>query len=552
MNTEELLELPPEIEAELQAITDLMFERQVSTQAAINAHSQAWKDLERHRSQEAAEALLRAEAAMVSAGEALNAASRMFDEFLLRHGIDPDTLEKKLPSQKNRLWQKDLEPATVPKDSVDIETALQQNLEQLLDLFPPAWIERQLVKAMAIMRGRTATPPFLLGHLSADPVIEDRFSYGLALAVALLVETPHFDIYEAPSLVPQIAMLCMMLPALEKVDGGIEKLLELRKAPGREVDSRIYELLVAAGAADMGRKVSFIPTHPGSKTPDLRVHDMHFPVVMECKLQSRQSEVENQTVALMRPIRDWFQIERQKGNPILGELRLSLTSRVGSLDAAVICEDLRQLWSSLNPFQRGSYAWGSAEWLPLPVEMKLSTTMRAFCPAYLEELMPDATETGSEWDGLFFLVEGQFGPTANSIKMPLCVRWRLEHPDDMSAVARNVVRHLGEAIEQIPHGEVGIIYIGYVDTLRVALADQRTEGIIDALPEFGHTKRGVLAPMAEINRLYPHVSEYGAPDLIESAIPATQDAERALHRYFPTLVFTAGDGADLDDAEIQS
>jgi hypothetical protein len=544
MNPKEHSELPPEIEAELQEIENLIAERQASTQAAINAHSQAWKDLESHPAKEAAETLLRAEEDLASAREDLNAASRMLDEFMLRFGIDPDGPEEELPSQKNRLWQRDLEPDTVPKDSVDIETALEENLQRLLDIFPRSWVEHQLVKAMAVMRCRTKAPPFLIGQISADPVIEDRFGYGLALAVAMLAESPYFDIYEAPSLVPQITMLCVMLPALEKVEGGIAKLLELRRVPGREVDSRIYELLVAAGAANMGRQVSFIPVQPGSKTPDLRVHDMLFPVVMECKLQSRQSQVENQTIALMRPIHDWFRTERQKGNPILGEIRLSFTSRVGFIDARVICEDLQNLWSGLNPFQRGNYAWGSAEWLALPVEKMLSKRLRAFCPAYLEELMPGATETGSEWDGLFFLVEGQFGPTADSIKMPLCVRWRLEHPDDVSAVARNVVRHLREAIEQIPHGEAGIIYIGYVDTLRAALADQRTQGIIDALPEFGHTKRSVIAPMVEINRLYPHVSEDGTPDLIENAIHMAQDADHALLRYFPKIVFTQGDGSD--------
>jgi hypothetical protein len=62
MNREEDLGLPPEIQAELQAIQDLMVERQASTQAAIDAHSQAWKDLESNPSHEAAEALLRAEA----------------------------------------------------------------------------------------------------------------------------------------------------------------------------------------------------------------------------------------------------------------------------------------------------------------------------------------------------------------------------------------------------------------------------------------------------------------------------------------------------------
>src|SRR5258707_4892744 len=133
-----------------------MAERQASSQAAILAHSQAWKNVEIHRSQEAAEALLNAEAEMVSAAAAFNAASRMFDEFLLRYGIDPDSFQEKRRSQKNRLWQKDLEPATVPKDSIDIETALQENLEQLLDLFSPSWIQRQLMKAVTVMRHRTS------------------------------------------------------------------------------------------------------------------------------------------------------------------------------------------------------------------------------------------------------------------------------------------------------------------------------------------------------------------------------------------------------------
>jgi hypothetical protein len=41
MNPKEHSELPPEIEAELQEIENLIAERQASTRAAINAHSQA-------------------------------------------------------------------------------------------------------------------------------------------------------------------------------------------------------------------------------------------------------------------------------------------------------------------------------------------------------------------------------------------------------------------------------------------------------------------------------------------------------------------------------
>ena len=117
-------------------------------------------------------------------------------------------------------------------------------------------MRRQLERGELDMRTRGIEPSFLLGSISAEPVTRDRFGYGVVLAIALIEGDPHFDMYEAPTLVPQIARLCEMLPALERVEGGIEKLRELHKALGIEVDSRIYELLVAARAAEMRRTVS--------------------------------------------------------------------------------------------------------------------------------------------------------------------------------------------------------------------------------------------------------------------------------------------------------
>ncbi|HEY2471830.1 MAG TPA: hypothetical protein VGI45_28855 [Terracidiphilus sp.] len=512
--------------------------------AAIECHSLAWKRLETEPSPDSAEELHQAEAAMARAASGMEPVSEAIDEVLGELGIDPDLLEDPLPIQKNRLWQIDLEPGTVPKDEVDIETALERGLARLLEYFPDSWVKRQLERGELLMRVRGVDPPFLLGDISAEPMLQrERFGYGLTLSMALLEGDPHFDMYEAPTLVPQIATLCESLSQLQKVERGVDKLKELRRAPAGEVDSRIYELLVAARAAEMGRTLSFILTDPRSPTPDLRVHDMHFPVVMECKLQSRRSEVETHAVNLMREIRGWFRQEKQKDSSIIGDLRLRFMKPIAGIRAEEVCKDLLDLWSSLNPFREKQFAWGHAEWRHLATETTLPTRLKAFCPLYVEQLISaDSKEEG--WDGLFLLVKDQFGPFADDVKMPLCVRWRLESVEDQSALARNVVRLLSEAIQQIPVGEAGILYIGYVDSLRASIADRRTEVIIDALPEFGHTKRGIIAPMVEINRLYPHVLDHGLPDLIESAIPATQDRERALHRYFPTLVFTRGDGAD--------
>jgi hypothetical protein len=128
------------------------------------------------------------------------------------------------------------------------------------------------------------------------------------------------------------------------------------------VDSRIYELLVASRAAEMGRKVSFVPTQAGSTTPDLRVHDMHFPVVVECKLQSRRAEVEVRAVNLMREIRAWLRTTKQNDASLLGDLRLRFTIPIAEIRAHDVCRDLLALWSELNPFREREFAWGFADW----------------------------------------------------------------------------------------------------------------------------------------------------------------------------------------------
>jgi hypothetical protein len=138
--------------------------------------------------------------------------------------------------------------------------------------------------------------------------------------------------------------------------------------------------------------------------------------------------------------------------------------RVAGIRAEDVCKDMQDLWSGLNPFRERQFEWGCADWRHLAPEIVLPTRLKAFCPLYLKQFIPsDGNDEG--WDGLFLLVKDQFGPFADNVKMPLCVRWRLESAEDQASLARNVVRLLGEAIQQIPHGETGILYIGYVDSL---------------------------------------------------------------------------------------
>jgi hypothetical protein len=238
MDHEETQSLPPELQTELDALMPKMQEHEAEMKAVIDRHSLAWKRMEAEPSELAAEELHLAERAMAVAAENIQVMTAQIDKVLGDLGIDPDDLEEPLPRQKNRLWQKDLEPDAVPKDELEMEAALERGLPQLLDYFPRSWVQKQLEKGELLMRTRGLEPPFLLGGISAEPMLErERFGYGLALSIALIEGDPHFDMYEAPTLIPQITTLCESLGELQKVEGGIDKLRELRRAPGED-DSR--------------------------------------------------------------------------------------------------------------------------------------------------------------------------------------------------------------------------------------------------------------------------------------------------------------------------
>ena len=110
------------------------------------------------------------------------------------------------------------------------------------------------------------------------------YAYALLLAEDCLAKKDAYDIYQGSLLVPCIPALSEHIDAIHHVRRGVLKLEELPQSPPEETLSRIFELLVAGRAAEMGRDVELLEAS-STNTPDLRIHDLPFPAVAECKKQ---------------------------------------------------------------------------------------------------------------------------------------------------------------------------------------------------------------------------------------------------------------------------
>lgn len=119
---------------------------------------------------------------------------------------------------------------------------------------------------------------------------------------------------------------------------------------------------------------------------------------------------------------------------------------------------------------------------------------------------------------------------------PICLRWRCDNEESQQKRTRGVSSLLGSALEQIPDGEVGVVYLAYEEMARENVADARTERIIRDINGWAH-RWAINVPLVMVDRVYPRPIGVGQPDVIENLIPfLAQHADRSLIGTFPTRV----------------
>ena len=122
-----------------------------------------------------------------------------------------------------------------------------------------------------------------------------------------------------------------------------------------------------------------------------------------------------------------------------------------------------------------------------------------------------------DFDGIMCRVDAVNNFVIESVRRPLALRWKSTSEIARLHKARTVLTLLNEALDQIPTGEMAIIYLAIWEGSRAEIADDRLEYIGKEMEGATH-RRGISAPLILVNRLFPRALDMGQPDLIENVL----------------------------------
>ncbi len=438
-----------------------------------------------------------------------------------------------------RWYRKDLTTRTVP-ESRDIDELLPLALENLLSVISLSWWNHQQALVNAEQRQLVTQPLLLYGRERwpmGTPVLHKFASYLLA-ARDHLAKEPFLDTYTAARAITPIYTLGLSLEALREVQGADSKLRHLYRAPDAATDSIIFELLVAAAFTRMGHDVSFIEETPGRKTPDLRLHDKPIPIVIECKRKQPLSDYEKKEFSVIRDVFALVCTERRELG-LLGELAIDFTEEIVDLRPADIFSLIREVTDSLSPYAAKETELGTISLRPVDVSQEFERT-RLYSPDFLDRVFGIDLEM-DEFDGICAVAANDSYPEVERAELPFLLRWTSNSTVALERKLQSIKNLWVEAVDQIPTGEAGLIYLGYEEGHRPSLADARTDAIRELRKTIYFNRRAIRMPMTVISRLYPNVIFEGRPDFIESSIPLAQGGKDNYDFWtqeMPTRVFT--------------
>jgi hypothetical protein len=368
----------------------------------------------------------------------------------------------------------------------------------------------------------------------AAPPRPQRFAQMLLVCDDFLKGRDDIDLFAGPILVSEAASLGASMDEIRRLGPEAER--KLRSLPAeseRDVASVVYELLVGAACVRAGRDAEMLPATPKSKSPDFRIHDLTVPLVVECKRRlglNEYAEKEARNVErLFAPASKLF----DRHHPLV---EVEFTQEVSTIADQALADALAPLCESADDEVEQATDWGIIRRRRLPIVKRCSTT-RVFSPVFLSEMF-GWDHVGSEWDGMICQIDPNVGAVISQVSAPRCLKWRCATEASRLKKARGVTSLWGDAVQQIPTGEMGCVYIAYTEGMRPEHADARTQHLLDSVRnrDLFH-RNSIVVPLTVINRLYPQALGNGGLELIENAIPMTLEGCDFMLADFPTRVF---------------
>jgi DNA-binding transcriptional MerR regulator len=445
--------------------------------------------------------------------------------------------KSQLPNCPDSMWRAELSQT----DNVtDMDPMVRYAVERLTSLVDPTWLHQETQKPYRLDSAFLVNPLHLVNGVRVGMGIRNggpqRFARMLLLAQDHLDKCMNLDFFSAAMLVPELACLGTNLEEIKTLGPEADKkVASLSLMSSEQVSSTIYELLVGASSVRAGLDLTMIEEDKSKKVPEYRIGNLHgVPAVIECKRRRGLTDYELKEAALVEQLYIWGRSAlRERG--VYGSLEACF---LVPLESVPVDEFIKLVNKAIAKVDHGDPIranWGSLAFRSLPYRRSVTET-RLYSPQFLEEVFGWNTDQ-DEWDGIVCEVEAPSRVDVELFSMPLCLKWRSESAEALLKKARGIKSLWVDAIQQIPDGEMGFIYVAYPEGSRAAIADTRTKQILKELNEVWH-RWSVRAPATVVSRLYARALGAGLPDLIENVLLAATEGEEFWLTKLPQRVFT--------------
>ena len=321
---------------------------------------------------------------------------------------------------------------------------------------------------------RPRTRPFVAEDFASVSVSDDRFGWYLYLAETFLETTQSYEPIQGARVIPIFTQLGRHPIELSRIQGVRERFKEIVNHERMNADQGLFEILTALMYARNGwSTVEFIPKDRRKKTPDIRVADSSREFFIECKRLAGRSgyslEERKKWLRLWQPLVKYL-VERKLPLVIDFTFHVELSTLSDNFLLSEIAPKLELL-----PFQKASIP-GPKVSVTVDV-VKLSEIAKHLEHNFvrdpsdlLNELILGKRDVNSGTSCFYVGKGGTMGEATGtnrfieSIEFAGGALWHCDSPKAISAKARDVRRHLAEAVEQLPPHAPSIVHIG-VETI---------------------------------------------------------------------------------------
>jgi hypothetical protein len=302
-----------------------------------------------------------------------------------------------------------------------------------------------------------------------DPVDGGRFfergdtlAWYLFLCEAILQHPWNYDPLFGARVVPEIAAVGRELALLKAIHGADVRVARLVRAERAQPNGGLFELLVAAAYARAGGEVTFVPELKGiAKTHDMDVTLGGRRWAIECK-RMEASEYGERERARMREL--W--------NPPAAYLSHVGKSLITTVDFKVELKDVPDHYLShrVQDFllsEHSSLLWddaiaaGSMGDLDLkPLQAVLATDDVLIASTRMQQLL---TGSYARDASMLTALKVKFAGSpryADACDLAVVCRWQCLAEAAISAKARDILRHVAAAAEQLPDDRPAVVHVG--------------------------------------------------------------------------------------------